>query len=80
MNGYYFVLAYNLCHIGSVYHSNIKFLDLSHNNITRISPGFFKPAEISLIHLYLGHNAIRVLLIHFINIILYLLWFLIINV
>lgn len=43
---------------GTVYHSNIKILDLSHNNISRISTGFFKPAELSVTQLYLGHNSI----------------------
>ncbi|XP_063706940.1 chaoptin isoform X2 [Culicoides brevitarsis] len=43
-------------HSGSVFHSNIKQLDLSHNNISNILGGFFRPAEISLTHLYLGHN------------------------
>lgn len=54
-------IAINLCHhIGSVYHSNIKVLDLSHNVITGISAGFFRPAEISLTHLYLAHNQLTV--------------------
>ncbi|KAJ6640078.1 Chaoptin, partial [Pseudolycoriella hygida] len=43
---------------GSIYHSYIKVLDLSHNNVTKIYPGFFKPAEISLTHLYLGFNSL----------------------
>ncbi|XP_057660248.1 chaoptin isoform X3 [Diorhabda carinulata] len=41
--------------IGSV-HSNIKILDLSHNNISSISKQFFRPVELSLTHLYLSHN------------------------
>lgn len=45
---------------GSVYHSNIKVLDLSHNNVSHITGGFFKPAELSLTQLYLSHNAIMV--------------------
>lgn len=56
----FLVLGYNSCRVGTMYHSNIKILDLSHNNISRISPGFFRPAEISLTHLHLGHNAIIV--------------------
>lgn len=43
---------------GSVYHSNIKILDLSHNNISIIHPGYFRPAEISLTHLHLGYNSL----------------------
>ncbi|XP_055324765.1 chaoptin [Sitodiplosis mosellana] len=43
---------------GSAYHSNIKVLDLSHNVITGIMAGFFRPAEISLTHLYLAHNQL----------------------
>lgn len=51
----------NLCrHTGSVYHSNIKVLDLSHNVITSITANFFRPAEISLTHLYLAHNQLTV--------------------
>lgn len=37
-------------------HSNVKVLDLSYNNITIISKQFFKPAFISLTHLYLNFN------------------------
>lgn len=47
-------------HGGSLFHSNIKQLDLSHNNITNILGGFFRPAEISLTHLYLGNNYLTV--------------------
>lgn len=43
-----------------MYHSNIKLLDLSHNNISIIYPGYFRPAESSLTHLYLGYNALMV--------------------
>lgn len=39
-------------------HSNIKILDLSHNNITKISKQYFKPAFMSLTHLYLNYNNI----------------------
>lgn len=45
---------------GAVYHSDIKALDLSHNNVSHIAGGFFKPAELSLRQLFLGHNAIQV--------------------
>lgn len=41
--------------IGGV-HSNIKILDLSHNNISIISKQFFKPVELSITHIYLGFN------------------------
>ncbi|XP_055716156.1 chaoptin [Phlebotomus papatasi] len=41
---------------GSQYHSNIKVLDLSGNNITDINGGYFRPVEISLTHLYLNKN------------------------
>ncbi|KAL1506530.1 hypothetical protein ABEB36_005874 [Hypothenemus hampei] len=40
------------------FHSNIKVLDLSFNNISTIAKQFFKPAEISLTNLYLSHNNI----------------------
>lgn len=43
-----------------MYHSNIKILDLSHNNISIIHPGYFRPAEISLTHLHLGYNSLMV--------------------
>nr|XP_023026888.1 chaoptin [Leptinotarsa decemlineata] len=43
--------------LGSV-HSNIKILDLSHNNISSISKQFFRPVDLSLTHLYLSHNHI----------------------
>ncbi|XP_017122826.1 chaoptin [Drosophila elegans] len=43
---------------GTMYHSNIKILDLSHNNISIIHPGYFRPAEISLTHLHLGYNSL----------------------
>ncbi|KAJ8950482.1 hypothetical protein NQ314_007869 [Rhamnusium bicolor] len=39
-------------------HSNIKILDLSYNNISSISKQFFRPVELSIIHLYLAHNGI----------------------
>lgn len=54
------LLDSNSCHAGSIYHSNVKVLDLSHNNISKIYPGFFKPAEISLTNLYLGYNSLMV--------------------
>lgn len=43
-----------------MYHSNIKILDLSHNNISIIYPGYFRPAENSLTHLHLGYNSLMV--------------------
>lgn len=56
-----------LCHtyVGSVYHSNIKILDLSHNMISKIGSGFFRPAEVSLTHLHLAHNQLTVISTHF---------------
>nr|XP_022919332.1 chaoptin isoform X1 [Onthophagus taurus] len=42
------------------FHSNIKILDLSFNNITTISKQYFQPVVLSLTHLYLGHNYINV--------------------
>lgn len=53
-------LVLNFCMAGSVYHSNIKILDLSHNNVSHINGGFFQPAELSLTQLYLGYNALVV--------------------
>lgn len=50
-------------HGGSAYHSNIKILDMSHNNISKVQAGYFRPAEISLTHLYLGNNFIKVFII-----------------
>lgn len=50
----------NLCHAGSVYPSHIKLLDLSHNNISRIEAGFFRPSEKLLSALYLGSNKLTV--------------------
>lgn len=47
-------------HGGSLFHSNVKQLDLSHNNISNILGGFFRPAEISLTHLYMGSNYLTV--------------------
>ena len=43
----------------SVLHSNVKVLDLSYNNVTRIGRTFFKPVERSLSHLHLSHNWVR---------------------
>lgn len=40
------------------FHSNIKVLDLSYNNISHISRSFFRPAELSLTHLHLSHNIL----------------------
>ncbi|XP_030758115.1 chaoptin [Sitophilus oryzae] len=40
------------------FHSNVKVLDMSYNNISLIAKQFFRPAEISLTHLYLSHNKI----------------------
>ncbi|XP_045480876.1 chaoptin [Harmonia axyridis] len=39
-------------------HTNVKVLDLSFNNISSISRAFFKPAELSLTHLYISSNKI----------------------
>ncbi|XP_055525782.1 chaoptin [Wyeomyia smithii] len=39
-------------------HTNIKSLNLSSNNITKISDGFFKPVELSLIKLSLARNKL----------------------
>ena len=43
-----------------MYHSYIKVLDMSHNNITNIGGGFFKPAELSLVSLNLAFNYLQV--------------------
>lgn len=40
------------------FHSNIKVLDLSYNNISHISRSFFRPAELSLTHLHLSNNML----------------------
>ncbi|KAJ9598947.1 hypothetical protein L9F63_010541 [Diploptera punctata] len=40
----------------SVLHSNIKVLDLSNNNVSRIGRTFFRPVERSLTHLHMSHN------------------------
>ncbi|XP_015839467.1 chaoptin isoform X1 [Tribolium castaneum] len=37
---------------------NIKVLDLSFNNITSVAKQFFRPVELSLMQLYLGHNKL----------------------
>lgn len=39
-------------------YSSVKTLDLSHNNISFISPHFFVPVELSLINLHLSHNEL----------------------
>ncbi|XP_015593421.1 chaoptin isoform X2 [Cephus cinctus] len=44
--------------VGGNLQSNIKVLDLSHNNISDIMKYYFKPVEFSLTHLYLSHNEI----------------------
>ncbi|XP_035777157.1 chaoptin-like [Anopheles albimanus] len=41
-----------------VVHSNIRSLDFSHNNISRVVGGFFRPAEQSLMRLELQHNRL----------------------
>lgn len=46
--------------LGSYDYSNIKDLDFSHNNISRINPGFFKPTELSLTTLNLAFNTLMV--------------------
>lgn len=38
------------------FHTNVKILDLSSNNISTISRNFFKAVQLSLSHLYLGDN------------------------
>ena len=42
-----------------LYHSNVKMLDLSHNNISTVSRYFFQPVETSLTHLYMSWNQLR---------------------
>lgn len=49
------VVCFYCTGIGGI-HSNIKILDLSHNNISTISNQFFRPVELSLTHLHLSHN------------------------
>ncbi|XP_046624051.1 chaoptin [Neodiprion virginianus] len=44
--------------IGGIIQSNIKVLDLSHNNISDIMRYYFRPVEFSLTHLYLSHNKL----------------------
>ncbi|XP_050075895.1 chaoptin [Anopheles maculipalpis] len=39
-------------------HSNIRSLDFSNNNISRIVPGYFRPAELSLMKLVLSSNKL----------------------
>ncbi|XP_019875931.2 chaoptin isoform X2 [Aethina tumida] len=48
----------SICEGMGALHSNIRVLDLSFNNITTISRQFFRPVEISITHLYLGHNRL----------------------
>jgi Leucine-rich repeat (LRR) protein len=38
--------------------SNVKVLDLSHNNVTRIGRNYLRPVERSLTHLHLSHNRL----------------------
>jgi Leucine-rich repeat (LRR) protein len=38
--------------------SNVKVLDLSYNNVTRIGRNYLRPAERSLTHLHLSHNRL----------------------
>ncbi|KFB38898.1 AGAP000019-PA-like protein [Anopheles sinensis] len=45
----------------TVMHSNIRSLDFSSNNISKIVPGYFRPAEISLMKLALQHNKLTVI-------------------
>ncbi|KAH0557410.1 chaoptin [Cotesia glomerata] len=44
--------------MGGTLQSNIRVLDLSHNNITDIMKYYFRPVEYALTHLYLSHNEI----------------------
>lgn len=46
-------------HGGSFYHCNVKWLDLSYNNISNIYGGFFRPTEMSLSHLIMNNNAMK---------------------
>jgi len=39
--------------------SNIKVLDLSHNNISDIARYYFRPIEYSITHLYMSNNRLR---------------------
>ncbi|KAF4526470.1 hypothetical protein B566_EDAN015132 [Ephemera danica] len=39
-------------------HINVKIMDLSHNNITEISGGYFRPIEAALTQLLLCHNGL----------------------
>ncbi|RZF46767.1 hypothetical protein LSTR_LSTR002630 [Laodelphax striatellus] len=41
-----------------VMHSNVKVLDMSHNNITRVGRGYFRPVEASLTHLHMAYNSL----------------------
>ncbi|XP_044018629.1 chaoptin-like [Aphidius gifuensis] len=43
---------------GGIIQSNIRVLDLSHNNITEIDKFYFRPVEYSLTHLYLSNNQL----------------------
>lgn len=38
--------------------SNVRVLDLSYNNITRVVRNYLRPAERSLTHLHLSHNRL----------------------
>ncbi|XP_059479026.1 chaoptin [Neocloeon triangulifer] len=39
------------------YHVNVKIMDMSFNNITEITGGFFRPIESALTYLMLSHNS-----------------------
>lgn len=57
----YFILKLDCAYCAGMggLHSNIKSLDLSHNNISQVSRAFFRPAELSLTHLRMSHNSLR---------------------
>ncbi|KAJ1520527.1 hypothetical protein ONE63_003648 [Megalurothrips usitatus] len=40
-------------------HSNVKMLDLSHNNVSTIARYYFRPVESSLTHLFMSWNSLR---------------------
>lgn len=43
----------------ALFHSNVKMLDLSHNNVSTVARYFFRPVESSLTHLFMSWNALR---------------------
>lgn len=51
-------------HQSSGQYANIRVLDFSNNNITKIFGGYFKPAEVSLTTLILSNNFITVSKLH----------------